>query len=111
MSSISYGVSMYLKETLNEIETLRHQILLTPLSPKVEHRLQWEALIHRSYWSTSFADTAMKKPDTVRLFTDRRKKRLRVSDHAVVNYRKAFDFIRNEWLVTARPVQSATLLT
>jgi len=53
----------------------------------------------------------MKKPDIVRLFTDRRKKRLRMSDHAVVNYRKAFDFIRNEWLVTARPVQSATLLT
>jgi hypothetical protein len=110
MAHISYGVSIYLKETLNETESLRHQILLTPLPAKVEHRLQWEALIHRSYWSTSFGDATVKKTDIVRMFTERRKKRLRVSEHAVVNFRKAFDFIRNEWLVTTRPVQPSTLL-
>jgi len=111
MANISYGISIYLKETLNDIESLRHQILLTPLPAKFEHRLQWETLIARTYWSTSFGDTTVKKADIVRLFTERRKKRLRKDQHAVVNYRKTFDYIRDEWLVTTRPVQSSTLLT
>lgn len=111
MATISYGVSIYLKETLNDIETLRHQIILTPLSSKVDHRLQWEALVNRTYWSASFGESTLKKIDIIRLFTERRKKRLVREHHAVLSYRKAFDAIRNDWLVTTKTVQPATLLT
>jgi hypothetical protein len=111
MANISYGISIYLKETLNDIESLRHQILLTPLPRKTEHRLQWESLVNRAYWFTSFGEGSVKKSDIIRLFSERTSKRLNKNQHVLINYRNAFDYIRNEWFVTSRPVLPTTLMT
>lgn len=112
MANLSYNLSSSLIESLRRIENLRQKILLTPLPQKTETRLRWEAMINRIYWSLILSDNPLSKAEMVKLLTrDHRKKRLTQDEQDVVNYKKALDYIFQNWLVTPNRITPKTVVT
>ncbi len=109
MLNISYTISPNLKVTLDKIETQRRSLLLTPLSPKTEIRLRWEAMLNRIYWSLSLTDNEITKAEMVRLLISHPAQELTSQENEVIKYKKAFDYISENWLVTSRAVTSRTI--
>lgn len=118
MIHFSYTLSPVLKEHLTTIERLRAQILLTPLSPRVELRLRFESMIGRIYWSMSLAGNQLTKDDIETLLTktfpkvslNGRIKKLADEEKMVLRYKKALDSISHDWLVTPQPLRHKDLL-
>lgn len=111
MFALSYSLSPTLKDSLQKIEVLRRQILLTPLSPKVELRLRWTAMLNRIYWSLILDNNPLSKTEMVKLITAQSKKKLTPSEKEVINYKKALDYISQNWLVSSKAVTPKTVLT
>lgn len=110
MLNLYYSLSMPLKESLGRIEQLRRQILLTPIPPKRELRLRWEAALLRIYWSTHLSGNPLSKSDMAKLISGQTKKKLNQVEKEVVNYKKALDLISGEWLVSDKNVQPKAIL-
>ncbi len=117
MINFSYTLSPLLQEHIQRIESLRAQILLTPLSPKTELRLRFEAMVGRIYWSLSLSGNPLTRSDienllikTFPLFTQGKGDRLTEQERAVIQYKKAHDLITHEWLVTTQPVRLKDIL-
>lgn len=104
MLNLAYSISTDLREALNKIESLRHQILLTPLPPKTELRWRWEATISRIYWAMTLSGNQTGRAEIVKLVTSFSAKKLTPSAQEVVNHKKAQDFISHNWLVNPKPV-------
>lgn len=111
MQTLSYNLSADLLASLQTIETLRRQILLTPLPPREELHLRWEAMMQRIYWALALDDHPLTKAAMVRLLTAQEKKKLSPFEHEVLNYKKAFDFISQDWLVNPKPLSIKAVLT
>lgn len=112
MSDLSYNLSLSLTESLQKIENLRRKILLTPLSAKTETRLRWEAMINRIYWSLVLSANPLPKAEMVKLLTSEgKKKRFTEEEQEVISYKKALDYISQNWLVTSNHITSKVVLT
>ncbi len=112
MADLSYNLSSSLVESLQRIENLRQKILLTPLSLKVELRLRFEAMINRVYWSLTLSDNPLTKAEMVKLLTsDQSKKSLTQDQQEVLNYKKALDYISQNWLVSPDRVTPKVVTT
>jgi len=70
---LSYNISEKFNGYLAKIEKLRTEILLTPLSPKNELRLKWDALMERIVWSLSLLDNPCRKPRLLNSYREGRK--------------------------------------
>ncbi|MBI3290033.1 Fic family protein [Candidatus Microgenomates bacterium] len=110
MDVFYYNLSIPLKSSLSHIEQLRRQILLTPISPKTELRLRWEAMLNRIYWSLNLSGNPLTKTEMAKLLSGQTKKRLTPAEKEVINYSRALDYISQEWLVTGRNIQPKTIL-
>ena len=97
MTILAYNLSSNLKSNLQKIETLRRQILLLPIPPKSELRLKWEASLQRVYWSLVLAGNPLGKTEMVKLLSTQVKSRLSAEQKEVVNYKKALDYIKQDW--------------
>lgn len=104
MATLAYNLSPNIKDNLQKIETLRRQILLTPIPPKTELRLRWEASLQRVYWSLVLAGNTLSKAEMIRLLSKQSKKKLTSEQKEVVNYKKAQDYIKKNWLISPRPI-------
>lgn len=104
MAVLAYNYSISIKDSLQKIELLRRQILLTPLSPKTELRLRWEAMLNRIYWSLSLAGNELNKTQIIKLLTVQSKKRPNSQEQEVIKYKRALDWISQEWLVSYQPI-------
>jgi len=112
MVDLSYNLSSSLTESLQKIENLRRKILLTPLSAKTETRLRWEAKINRIYWSLVLSGNPLAKTEMVKLLiSDQRKKRLTPDEQEVINYKKALDYISQNWLVISDRITPKVVVT
>lgn len=112
VSDLSYNLSSSLTESLQKIDNLRQKILLTPLSAKTEIRLRWEAIINRIYWSLVLSTNPLTKAEMVKLLiSDQRKKRLTQDEQEVMNYKKALDYISQNWLVTSDRITPKVVVT
>ena len=112
MVDLSYNLSSSLTESLQKIDNLRRKILLTPLSAKTETRLRWEAIINRIYWSLVLSTNPLTKAEMVKLLiSDHRKKRLTPDEQEVINYKKALDYISQNWLVTSDRITPKVVVT
>lgn len=101
-----------MKNYLNKIELLRQKILLTPLPPKTELRLRWEAMLNRIYWAMVFSKTrSINKTKVVRLISNQEKGEIRKEDHEILKYKNALDYIRENWLVSKKLVTIKDVLT
>lgn len=110
MVGLSYQVSPALKESLQKIEHFRRQVLLTPLPPKTEIRLRWETMIERLYWSLNLAENSLTKNEMVKLLIHREGKKLHADGKQILGYKKALDYISQEWLVSTKMVTAKTVL-
>ncbi|MBU0572708.1 hypothetical protein KKE18_03390 [Patescibacteria group bacterium] len=109
MTILAYNLSSNIKDNLQKIEALRRQILLLPIPPKTELRLKWEASLQRTYWSLILAGNPLSKTDMVKLLSTQSKTRLNPEQKEVVNYKKTLDFIRENWLISSKPVSLTTI--
>ncbi len=109
MTILAYNLSSNLKDNLQKIEVLRRQILLLPISPKTELRLRWEASLQRTYWSLILAGNSLSKTDMVKLLSTQSKTRPTPEQKEAINYKKALDHIKGNWLVSSRPVTLSTV--
>jgi hypothetical protein len=109
MQHISYTISPLLQQTLNEIELLRRAIVLHPLSPKLEHKLRWEAQVERLYYTQFLAHTPVNRKEVATILSHTgRWKTIRGAD-AVLAYKCAYDAITYDWLVSQKPIMPQTL--
>ncbi len=110
MLSLSYHLSGSLISSLEEINLLRQQILLTPLRPKLELRFRWEGLIDKIYWSLNLANISLNKREIIEILTIYTKKKLTPTQKDVLRYRYAFDYIYRDWSGSKKPLTSKTVL-
>jgi len=111
MLNIAYSISTELRESLNRIETLRHQILTTPISPKTETRMRWEATVARTYWALAASPQPLPKAEIIKLFALPNPKKISAKELEAIHYKQAMDFIRQEWLVNPRSVSFRVIST
>ncbi len=104
---LTYNISENLKSYLDKIEKLRAEIVLTPISPKNELRLKWDHQLERVLWSLSLSDSPLSKANVVSLLSGTgltNKRKLTNFEKDVINQRKAFNYIKENWLVAETPV-------
>lgn len=102
--NLSYNISEHLKNYLSKIEKLRIDILTYPLSPKNELRLKWDANLERVIWSLSLTDNPLSKTDVVKLLSSSVSKKRSNFEKDVINQKKAFGYIKENWTVTKNPI-------
>lgn len=109
---LAYNVSGNLKGYLDKIEKLRIEIILAPLSPKTELRLKWDSLLEKILWSLSLTDNPLSKTNVSSLLSGTgttSKRKLTNFEKDVINQRKAFNYIKENWMVTENPVTMTTI--
>lgn len=104
MITLAYNLSPEIKQNLQSIESFRRQILLTPMSQKVEIRLRWEASIGRVYFTTELSDGILNKKDVINLLHAQSSQKLSPERKIIVNLKKAFDSLSFEWLASSKSV-------
>ncbi len=118
MQSLSYNISPPIKQSLQKIETMRRQIVLSPLPPSIEIRLRWEATISRIQNSLYLSNNRMRKQDVVNLLNKQNslpvivkdKKKFASNELDVLHYKQALDYIYQNWLLSDKPVTSQTVV-
>ena len=112
MTTLAYNFSARLKQSLDKIETLRRNILLSPVSPKNELRLKWEAMLQRVYWSFSLTPSPIEKAEVISALSSVKPGRLRkisLRQKEISNYRSALDHIRREHLASQTKLTTSAL--
>lgn len=115
MVPFSYTISEQLQAALQKNDTLRVHILTTPLSPKNELRLRWEAMLDRIYYGLILEQNPVQKKTLVNLLTAspqiRRNRQPSPEDKHVLRYKRGLHYIEQEWLVNEHPVTIQTAIT
>ena len=117
MTPIAYTISPYLLRYLNQVESLRQQIILFPLSPKRELGLQFIATIERVHFGLSLVDEHV-HPDKIKAVLANQivfaiQKKATRTDHIqndILRYKLALDFVKRDWHLASRTVSVTTLL-
>src|SRR3989344_3557493 len=109
MVNLSYNLSYTLKERLQKADSLRKDILLTPLSAKTELQMRWDNLINRTYYSLSLADNPLTKSDVVKILTlyasdNTFSGKLTAQQQDVRSYKRSLDYISANWLITPKNI-------
>lgn len=115
--NLSYNISENVKSYLDKIDKLRIQILTFPISPKDELRLKWDSILERTIWSLSILDIPISKTDAITLLSKRIPIRmfpvkgtsLQAVQKDILNQRRAFTYIREDWLASKSSVTMAVV--
>jgi Fic family protein len=110
MINFSYNLSLVLKNYLSKVESLRQKILLTPISPKTELRIRWEAMMNRIYWSMIVNGKQLSKSRIVKILSQQAKEKVDKEEREITKYKNALDYIRQNWLVSDETVSPKTVL-
>lgn len=106
----SYNLSTRLKDYLNSIENKRREILLTPIPPKKQLQLRWQAMNDTIYYSLRLSGNTLTKSEVIKLLTTQKEKNLKKQEQEVIKYKSALDYIKQHWLVSPAPVTPNTVL-
>src|SRR3989344_2578329 len=90
-------------------------IYYVSFSPKDELIIQWNAIIDRTYCSLSLADNPLNKSSITKLltstaFVESSKTKMDREEKDVIGYKKALDYISQNWLVTKKHVTVKDIL-
>jgi len=107
--TLSYNFSDNLKKFIEVSEALRQKILLTPIPPKVELRMRWEATLQKIFWAVSLAENPVSKSEMIKLLAYPPKK-LTEFEKDIINYKKALDFNKEEWLASPKIIVPERIL-
>lgn len=110
MIAISYTRTPRLLNLLENIESLRTKILLTPLSPKSELKYRWEIIIDKIYWTLNSDHIAVTKREVNDILLTHPLKAPSIINQPILSYRKALDLIIYEHLVSEKIVTLKTLM-
>lgn len=110
MVNVSYTISPILGGSLQKIESLRRDILLIPLTPKTELRLRWEGMVNKAYWSLALSNNPLTKKEVLSLLTQQHTKKLTQEENEVIKYKKALDYIAQEWLASPKNITPKTVI-
>jgi hypothetical protein len=114
MQNISYTISPFIIHTLEKIELLRREILLSPLSPKKEQVFRFQAMTSRIESALQSIDTKITKEEILSVLTNQSllagKEKNKQRHQHIMGYKKAFDYLMQEWLVVSKTVTSNDLI-
>lgn len=111
MVIFSYNLSPKIRGNLASIESLRRQLLLTPIPPRFELQLRWEATINRIYWSLALTENPTNRRGLIKLLTAQNKKHLTAQEKEIVNYKKALAYITQEWTASTSAITVKHIIT
>lgn len=111
MIKLSYNLTPSVQESLQRIENLRRQILLTPVAAKTLLRLRWETNLNRIFYSLYLCDNSLSRSELIKLLTCQQKKELTEKEKKVFYYKNALDYINQNWLVSKREVSLNAIKT
>lgn len=110
MINLSYNFSPNINDLLKKIDNLRVQILTTPISPNKEIKLRWDANIKKIQWSLTLHENNTSKAEIARLLSTLPSDKLKPEEKEVLGYKKALDYINQEWLVSEKSITSKTII-
>lgn len=110
MLNLSYNVSSDIKNSLDKVEFLRQKIALAPISPKMELKLRWEAMVDKIWGALALDKIVLTKTEITKILASRERKKLKPSELAVLGYRKAMNYIFQEWLGSPKTVLPETII-
>lgn len=112
MLLLSHNLSDTLKKYLAEIQSTRTAILTTPLSPKIETRVRWETMLNKIYYSLTIEENPLSRKEITRLLSSWDiKEELTPNQVDAINYRRALDYIKQNWTVNPKPVSTENIKT
>ena len=117
MQPIAYTISPYLLRYLNQLEYLRQQIILYPLSPKRELGLQFQTTIDRVHFGLSLTDEHV-HPDRIKAILANQivfaiQKKASIKDplqNTILRYKQSLDYIKRDWHLSTQSITAETLL-
>ncbi len=109
MKNLSYNLSAGIQKSLGIIETQRRQILLAPLAPKQELQLRWEATLERLYHTLQLTGNPLPKKEVIKLISSPPGTHLKTEQQEVISYKKALDYLTQEWILSNKPVNLKTV--
>lgn len=115
MIDLTYNLSPILKSRLQKTDSLRKEILLTPISPKLEIQIRWEIMIQKIFYSLSLSEINISNKEVIETLSlnsllRSSEKKLSSSEKEIINYKKAIDFISKNWLISRNNVLVKDLL-
>ncbi|MEK7526679.1 MAG: Fic family protein [Patescibacteria group bacterium] len=110
MQSLAYTYTKNINDLLAGIEKLRATIHLYPLNSENEIERQWEQMLERIYWSLSLTNySTISKSQILEIINNDKKERFRDVEKDILNYKKALDYIKENWYVSGEEITSQTI--
>ncbi len=113
MISLSYNLSPQLKNRLARADSFRKEILLTSIPPSLKLKIQWDTLINRIYHSLSLSNSDLTKSEIIKVLTSYGTDSTKIKNQDsqnIINYKRAFDNIYHNWLVSRKNVTLKDIL-
>lgn len=120
MINISYSLSPILKDNLSKIASLRHQILLAIVPPKLETAQRFHTIVGRIFYSLALSETNFPMDKISKLLFSHglglsyRKRTIygsKSDEQLVLDYKNGLDFISQNWLATPESITARTITT
>lgn len=109
MLNISYSINPQLSESLNAIEAYRRHILITPLPPKVERKLKWEAHVERLSCIQSQEGNRLHRAHIRELISGGKRVKDTATGQLILNYKNIYELIHEEWFLNPKPINFKTM--
>jgi hypothetical protein len=104
MLRLTYNKNQDLQNRLNSLEELRRQLILLPIPPKLELRYRWESTAQRIYASFILDNYPVSKKGVIQVLSIGKKGKITSLDKEILDYKKAFDYLKENWALNAKPV-------
>lgn len=111
MMTFSYSISPSLKREIEIIEETRNKILLQLISPKDELRFRWETNMARITASLRLSKVEIGEPNLSFILKPQGKKSLNAKEREAIEYKKAYDYIHQNWLMNSDNITAKHVLS
>jgi len=99
MQSFSYTKTSMLIKSLTKIDHLRQRILLAPISPADELKLQWESLLSRIHFTLALQGILVSQENISMSLSSPGSQTPHPHASLMEGYKRVFDFLYHNWLV------------
>ena len=109
MVTLSYTVSLDLRSVLSRIDEVRASVLVLPLPPRSEIKLQWETTAIRIWATLGLAGHTVPKHEIAAILAHPTKISTRLP--LIFFHKESYQWIHSEWRANPNPVTLPTLET
>lgn len=107
---LAYTLSSELNAQITTIDAIRRRILLAPIPARTELRLRWDAMISRIHHAVSLEQENVSKKTIVDVITTQGRIKDKKMNKSILGYKRAFDSIRENWLLNQKSISSRHIL-